>query len=89
MKHILGFVAALAIASPLLAAEERYSVLFSGRTVGTLVADEANGTTSIVYDYKNNGRGPTISESVTVDAAYVRDKLAGLAQDSDLSKYIL
>jgi ATP-dependent HslUV protease ATP-binding subunit HslU len=28
-------------------------------------------------------------ESVTVDAAYVRDKLAGLAQDSDLSKYIL
>ncbi|MET0587847.1 MAG: HslU--HslV peptidase ATPase subunit, partial [Novosphingobium sp.] len=28
-------------------------------------------------------------ESVTVDAAYVRGKLAGLAQDSDLSKYIL
>ena len=69
MKHILGFVAALAIASPLLAAEERYSVLFSGRTVGTLVADEANGTTSIVYDYKNNGRGPTVNESVTVDSA--------------------
>ncbi|MEO5587700.1 MAG: ATP-dependent protease ATPase subunit HslU [Novosphingobium sp.] len=28
-------------------------------------------------------------ETVTVDAAYVRDKLAGLAADSDLSKYIL
>ena len=28
-------------------------------------------------------------ETVTVDAAYVRDRLAGLAQDSDLSKYIL
>jgi ATP-dependent HslUV protease ATP-binding subunit HslU len=28
-------------------------------------------------------------ETVTVDAAYVRDKLAGLAGDSDLSKYIL
>ena len=28
-------------------------------------------------------------ETVTVDAAYVRDKLAGLASDSDLSKYIL
>jgi ATP-dependent HslUV protease ATP-binding subunit HslU len=28
-------------------------------------------------------------ESVTVDAAYVREKLAVLAQDSDLSKYIL
>ncbi len=28
-------------------------------------------------------------ETVTVDEAYVRDRLAGLAQDSDLSKYIL
>jgi len=28
-------------------------------------------------------------EVVTVDAAYVRDRLAGLAQDTDLSKYIL
>ena len=28
-------------------------------------------------------------ETVTVDAAYVRERLAGLANDSDLSKYIL
>jgi ATP-dependent HslUV protease ATP-binding subunit HslU len=28
-------------------------------------------------------------ETVTIDAAYVQDKLAGLAGDSDLSKYIL
>jgi ATP-dependent HslUV protease ATP-binding subunit HslU len=28
-------------------------------------------------------------ETVTIDAAYVREKLAGLAGDSDLSKYIL
>jgi ATP-dependent HslUV protease ATP-binding subunit HslU len=28
-------------------------------------------------------------ETVTIDAVYVRDKLAGLAGDSDLSKYIL
>jgi ATP-dependent HslUV protease ATP-binding subunit HslU len=28
-------------------------------------------------------------ESVTIDAAYVSDKLAGLAKDTDLSKYIL
>jgi ATP-dependent HslUV protease ATP-binding subunit HslU len=30
-----------------------------------------------------------VGETVTVDADYVRGKLAGLAQDSDLSKYIL
>jgi ATP-dependent HslUV protease ATP-binding subunit HslU len=28
-------------------------------------------------------------ETVTIDAAYVRDKLAALAQDADLSKYVL
>jgi ATP-dependent HslUV protease ATP-binding subunit HslU len=28
-------------------------------------------------------------ETVTVDAAYVRERLAGLAQDADLSKYVL
>jgi ATP-dependent HslUV protease ATP-binding subunit HslU len=28
-------------------------------------------------------------ETVTIDAAYVRDKLAELAGNSDLSKYIL
>jgi ATP-dependent HslUV protease ATP-binding subunit HslU len=28
-------------------------------------------------------------ETVTIDAAYVRERLAGLAQDSDLSRYIL
>lgn len=30
-----------------------------------------------------------VGETVTVDAGYVRDRLAGLAQDTDLSKYIL
>ncbi len=30
-----------------------------------------------------------VGETVTVDADYVRDRLAGLAKDSDLSKYIL
>jgi ATP-dependent HslUV protease ATP-binding subunit HslU len=30
-----------------------------------------------------------VGETVTIDAGYVRDKLAGLAGDADLSKYIL
>jgi imidazolonepropionase-like amidohydrolase len=37
--------------------------------VGTLVADGKGDTVTIAYDYKNNGRGPTIAETVTVDAA--------------------
>jgi ATP-dependent HslUV protease ATP-binding subunit HslU len=31
----------------------------------------------------------TKCESVTIDAAYGRDRLGGLAGDADLSKYIL
>ncbi|WP_199555977.1 amidohydrolase family protein [Sandaracinobacteroides hominis] len=69
MKNLLGCAALLALAIPAHAAEERYSILFSGRNTGSLVADDANGTTKIAYDYKNNGRGPTINETVTVDAA--------------------
>jgi len=30
-----------------------------------------------------------VGETVTVDRGYVRDRLAGLAKDSDLSRYIL
>ncbi len=35
------------------------------------------------------GAEDRVGETVTVDEAYVRERLAGLAQDSDLSKYIL
>jgi imidazolonepropionase-like amidohydrolase len=62
-----AFAAFLSAASAS-AATERYTILTSSRTVGSLVADEAGGTTRIVYDYKNNGRGPTIAETVTVNA---------------------
>lgn len=59
----------LLIASEAHAAEESYTVMFGGRAVGTLVATETGDSTSIVYDYKNNGRGPTIAESLTVNSA--------------------
>jgi hypothetical protein len=77
MKHAVGraaplslaAIAAVLLSTPALAAVERYTVLTSSRTVGTLVAQESGGAVTIAYDYKNNGRGPTIAETVTVDAA--------------------
>ncbi len=69
MKQLLGLAALLAFSSPLAAATENYDIMLSGTKVGTLVADSQGQTTTISYDFKNNGRGPTISESVTVDAA--------------------
>jgi imidazolonepropionase-like amidohydrolase len=65
----LAAFAALLLQTPAMAAIERYTVMSSSRAVGTLVADGSGDTVKIVYDYKNNGRGPTIAETVTVNAA--------------------
>ena len=56
---------------PLAAAplNEAYTVIVGGRNVGHLRAETEGGRTSIDYDYKNNGRGPTIKEAITVNAA--------------------
>ncbi|MFN7398236.1 MAG: amidohydrolase family protein [Sandaracinobacter sp.] len=69
----LAALAALLLQTPALAAVERYTILTSSRTVGTLVADVKPGAAgeavTIAYDYKNNGRGPTIAETLQVNAA--------------------
>jgi hypothetical protein len=56
---------------PALAGAEtaRFSVIFGGKNVGSLVAATTGDTTRIDYDVKNNGRGPTMSESIRLDAA--------------------
>ena len=47
----------------------RYSVIFGGRNVGHLYADTKGDTTTIDYDFKDNGRGPTMAETLRVDEA--------------------
>jgi hypothetical protein len=46
-----------------------YSYIFGEKKVGHLTAETKGDQTSIDYDVKNNGRGPTIAESITLDAA--------------------
>ncbi|WP_164857198.1 amidohydrolase family protein [Sphingomonas crocodyli] len=56
------------VSTPAMAGAERFSVIFGGRNVGHLNVD-TNGTHSdIDFDFKNNGRGPTMKESLDVDA---------------------
>jgi hypothetical protein len=51
------------------AASEKFTVIFGGKAVGHLNVD-TTGTHSVVdFDYKNNGRGPTMKEAIDVDAA--------------------
>lgn len=69
MKHITLAVAGLFASAgfqPLLAETESYTVIVGGRNVGHLKADTNGARTVIDYDYKNNGRGPTIAETITL-----------------------
>ena len=47
---------------------EHYTVITGGNTVGHLVATREGDRVSIDYDVKNNGRGPTIAEQLTLGA---------------------
>jgi imidazolonepropionase-like amidohydrolase len=45
---------------------ERLSVILGGRTIGRLTATTQADKVSVDYDYKNNGRGPTLAEVITL-----------------------
>jgi hypothetical protein len=68
MKIVIAL--ALAATSTLaMAAQERFTVVsVSGKNVGHIWADTNGSTTTIDYDVKNNGRGPTFKETLSVDA---------------------
>lgn len=69
IKATCLLAAATLLPLPAFAETEQFSVIFGAKTVGHLTADSEGATTRIVYDYKNNGRGPTMAETVTLDAA--------------------
>ncbi len=60
--------AALAIAllaAPLAHAETRtYTVVAGGKTVGHVTAELAGNGIAIDFNVKNNGRGPTMAETI-------------------------
>lgn len=68
MPKILALVF-LVLASPLAAERLEYRVLSGGNDVGHLIAETEEGRVVVDYDYKNNGRGPTIAETILLDEA--------------------
>jgi len=50
------------------ATTETFSVRIFDRTLGQLVATTAGDTVTIDYEYRNNGRGPTLAETITLGA---------------------
>ncbi len=59
--------AALAEAEPR-ADTAHYSVISGGKRIGTLIASTKGEETRIDFDVKDNGRGPTIAETIRLDA---------------------
>ena len=52
----------------LAATQDQYSVVTGGNKVGHLVATHDGNRVTIDFDVKNNGRGPTIAETIELDA---------------------
>jgi hypothetical protein len=68
MLLAIGLLATASLPSMAAAATETYTVIVGGRNVGHLKADTNGATTTIDYDVKNNGRGPTIAETIATGA---------------------
>ena len=66
MRRIVGLTLIL-LAAPLAAETTTYRVLFAGDDTGHLIVNQAENRIAIDFDYKQNGRGPTIAEEMTLD----------------------
>ena len=71
MRRILSvfliLIAGLATTQPATAQDEKFEVYAGGVHIGHLDATRSGEAISIDYDYKNNGRGPTVSEAIVLD----------------------
>lgn len=68
MRNVVLLAAMLWASAPAMADTERYSVVTGGTKVGRVVADTQGDRVELEYDVKNNGRGPTMAERLTLDA---------------------
>ncbi|MBI3715856.1 MAG: amidohydrolase family protein [Betaproteobacteria bacterium] len=71
MNRSLRLVSAFLFAFPVLACAQvaNFSIITGGKNVGHLTVESKGDTTTVDYDVKNNGRGPTFTESIRSNAA--------------------
>ena len=66
-RHMLALLLA-ATSSSALAETERFAVFRKDINVGRVVVETSGNAAKIEYDVKDNGRGPTVAELLTLDA---------------------
>ena len=64
----LALVSIVAMSSVAAADTARFTVLYGGKNIRQLTAETNGRDTHIDYDFKNNGRGPTMTETIGLDA---------------------
>jgi hypothetical protein len=77
--HVLVLALAIIPAGAGAADTARYSVIYGGTNIGHVNVDTNAGVTTIDYNVKNNGRGPTMAETITFGADGLPDawKISG------------
>ena len=70
MRHTRVLFALLlsATSTAALADTERFAVFRKDVNIGRVVVDTSGDAAKIEYDVKDNGRGPTVAELLTLDA---------------------
>ena len=61
---VLPLLLALLPISAIAADTARYTAIFGGKNVGHVIAEREGDAAKVDYDVKNNGRGPTIAETL-------------------------
>ena len=69
MTHrTLAALLLLATSTAAIAETERFAVFRQDTSIGRIVVDTSGNAAKVEYDVKDNGRGPTVAEALTLDA---------------------
>lgn len=70
MRHTHAFLSLLLVtaSTAVLAETEKFSVFRKDTSIGRVVVDTNGDAAKIEFDVKDNGRGPTVAEALTLDA---------------------
>lgn len=67
-RLIAAALASTILAAPALAETSEYRVIVQEKDIGHFIVNRDGAKVSVDYDYKQNGRGPTIKEELKLDA---------------------
>ena len=71
-RHMLALLLA-ATSTAAIAETERFAVFRQDTNIGRVVVETSGNAAKVEFDVKDNGRGPTVAEALTLDAGGLPD----------------